>query len=345
MPHCGSSESRIPNPQSTTPRAYATQHPPQARTAGRAPRGTRTSARRARRCSATPKRLREVSREHSHLTPLTEALRAWDEAGSALESARAMLRDPELKELAQEEISALEAERTALEGDLNLLLIPKDPRDEGNLFLEIRAGTGGDEAALFAGDLCACTRATPRARAGRSRSSPPAPASTAATRKSSRASGRRRVLAPEATRSAAIACSACRQPSRRAASTPRPRPWRSCPSRTRSTDRDQPGRPQDRHVPRVRRRRPARQQDRLGDPHHPPAERHRGQVPGRAQPAQEPRARAVAAEGAPARRARRPSRPRRRPSRASCRSAPATAASASAPTTSRRTASPTTAST
>jgi len=102
---------------------------------------------------ADAKRLRDVSREHAQLGPLAEALRAYDEAGSALESARAMLRDPELKDLAQEEVASLETERETLEGELNRLLIPRDPRDEGNLFLEIRAGTGGDEAALFAGDL------------------------------------------------------------------------------------------------------------------------------------------------------------------------------------------------
>jgi peptide chain release factor 1 len=102
---------------------------------------------------ADAKRLRDVSREHAQLGPLTESLRAYDETGSALESARAMLRDPELKDLAQEEVASLEAERETLEGELNRLLIPRDPRDEGNLFLEIRAGTGGDEAALFAGDL------------------------------------------------------------------------------------------------------------------------------------------------------------------------------------------------
>jgi peptide chain release factor 1 len=102
---------------------------------------------------ADARRLREVSREHAQLTPLTESLRAYDETGSALESAQAMLRDPELKDLAIEEVAALEAERSRLEEELNRLLVPKDPRDEGNLFLEIRAGTGGDEAAIFAGDL------------------------------------------------------------------------------------------------------------------------------------------------------------------------------------------------
>ncbi|WP_300622204.1 peptide chain release factor 1 [Dokdonella sp.] len=99
------------------------------------------------------RRLREVSREHAQLAPLAGSLREYDEAGSALESAQAMLRDPELKDLAVEEVASLESERARLEDELNRLLIPKDPRDEGNLFLEIRAGTGGDEAAIFAGDL------------------------------------------------------------------------------------------------------------------------------------------------------------------------------------------------
>jgi peptide chain release factor 1 len=100
-----------------------------------------------------PKRLREVSREHAQLAPLSAALQAYDENGSALESARAMLEDPELEALAADEVSSLEAERERLDRELNVLLIPKDERDEANLFLELRAGTGGDEAALFAGDL------------------------------------------------------------------------------------------------------------------------------------------------------------------------------------------------
>jgi len=100
-----------------------------------------------------PKRLRDVSKEHAQLGPLTAALRAYDENESALESARAMLEDPELKAIATDEITALETERDQLDRDLNVLLIPKDERDDANLFLELRAGTGGDEAAIFAGDL------------------------------------------------------------------------------------------------------------------------------------------------------------------------------------------------
>ena len=99
------------------------------------------------------KRLRDVSREHAQLAPLAGALRAYDANARALNEAQAMLHDADMKELAESEIPQLEAERSRLEEELNRELVPKDPRDDGNLFLEIRAGTGGDEAAIFAGDL------------------------------------------------------------------------------------------------------------------------------------------------------------------------------------------------
>ncbi len=98
-------------------------------------------------------RLREISREHARLTPLAAALHGWDEAARQLAAAQTMLADAELRDLAAAEIETLEARRGALEEDLNRLLLPHDPRDDGSLFLEVRAGTGGDEAALFAGDL------------------------------------------------------------------------------------------------------------------------------------------------------------------------------------------------
>ena len=102
---------------------------------------------------ADQNRFRELSKEHSQLGPLTATLAAYDEAEAALVAAKAMLDDPEMAELAGEEIEAQQAQLEALDHELNLHLIPKDPRDEGNLFLEVRAGTGGDEAAIFAGDL------------------------------------------------------------------------------------------------------------------------------------------------------------------------------------------------
>jgi peptide chain release factor 1 len=98
-------------------------------------------------------RFRDLSREYAHLEPLAAALRSHNDAEGELEGARAMLDDPELGKEAAEEVRTLEARLEKLDDELQVLLLPVDPRDEGNLFLEIRAGTGGDEAALFAGDL------------------------------------------------------------------------------------------------------------------------------------------------------------------------------------------------
>ena len=185
---------------------------------------------------ADAKRLRDVSREHSHLTPLTESLRAYDAAGSALQSAQAMLRDPEMKDLAQAEIATLETTRETLENDLNRLLIPKDPRDEGNLFLEIRAGTGGDEAAIFAGDLLRMYLRYAERRALERRDAVGERRRTRRLQGSHRARRRRqRISRDSSTNRAPIACSACRPPRRRAVSIPPPPPSRSCRKWMRST--------------------------------------------------------------------------------------------------------------
>ncbi len=98
-------------------------------------------------------RFRDLSREYAQLDPLNRSLRAYDAAGKSIEAAQAMLKDPDMRELAESEIADLQAQRDALDQDLSLLLLPKDTRDEANIFLEVRAGTGGDEAAIFAGDL------------------------------------------------------------------------------------------------------------------------------------------------------------------------------------------------
>ena len=95
----------------------------------------------------------KLSREHAELEPLVSAWLGYQKLRSDLDQARAMDADPELRELAREEVRALEERRTVAEQELKLLLLPRDPRDGKNAILEIRAGTGGDEAALFAGDL------------------------------------------------------------------------------------------------------------------------------------------------------------------------------------------------
>lgn len=100
-------------------------------------------------------RFRELSVEYAQLGPVVETLEKWQHAGQSIAEAEELLKnqDPEMQELAKDELTSGKAVQMALEEQLNILLLPKDPDDESNIFLEIRAGTGGDEAALFAGDL------------------------------------------------------------------------------------------------------------------------------------------------------------------------------------------------
>src|SRR5262245_14288243 len=98
----------------------------------------------------------KLSREHSELEPLVTAWRAFDKLLADLAQARQMAdaeADPELRELARDEARQLEDRRAEAERQIKILLLPRDPHDAKNTIVEIRAGTGGDEAALFAGDL------------------------------------------------------------------------------------------------------------------------------------------------------------------------------------------------
>ena len=96
---------------------------------------------------------RKMTREHAELGPVVALYKDWQQTEADLESAQDMMADPEMKELAEEEMKAAKARLPELEIALQKLLLPKDANDERNVFLEIRAGTGGDESALFAGNL------------------------------------------------------------------------------------------------------------------------------------------------------------------------------------------------
>ena len=96
---------------------------------------------------------RQLSVEYSQLEPVVQEYQKYRQAIADQESAREMLNDPEMKEMAQEELKELEKSIEAMKLNLQKLLLPKDPHDNSNTFLEVRAGTGGDEAAIFAGDL------------------------------------------------------------------------------------------------------------------------------------------------------------------------------------------------
>ncbi len=99
------------------------------------------------------KRYRTLSREQAEVAELVQRFRTYQQRESDLATAREMLDDPDMAEMAREEIAAAEADLERLHAELQTALLPRDPDDDRNAFLEIRAGTGGDESALFAGDL------------------------------------------------------------------------------------------------------------------------------------------------------------------------------------------------
>jgi peptide chain release factor 1 len=100
-------------------------------------------------------RFRELSQEYAEIEPVVMEFNTWQRANSDMAEAKEMLDagDPEMVEMAQEEITELSEQVSASEVELERLMLPKDPNDQRNVFLEVRAGTGGDEAAIFAGDL------------------------------------------------------------------------------------------------------------------------------------------------------------------------------------------------
>jgi peptide chain release factor 1 len=105
--------------------------------------------------AADQNRFRDLSKEFAHLNEVVTQHQRWTQLQETVADARQMLNDSdaELRELAAEEIAEAERELTEIEAALQVLLLPQDPSDGSNVFLEIRAGTGGDEAAIFSGDL------------------------------------------------------------------------------------------------------------------------------------------------------------------------------------------------
>ncbi|MCW5654633.1 peptide chain release factor 1 [Hydrogenophaga sp.] len=98
-------------------------------------------------------RFRSLSREHAEASSVVEVFDRYLQREADLTTARDLLADPDMADMAQEEIATAETDLARLDSELQQLLLPRDPDDERNAFLEIRAGTGGDESALFAGDL------------------------------------------------------------------------------------------------------------------------------------------------------------------------------------------------
>ena len=99
------------------------------------------------------KKTREYSKEMSSLEDIVVCYKKYKKVLEDIESTKEMIKDPELGEMAKEELKELESEKEKLDGELEILLIPKDPNDEKNVIIEIRGAAGGDEANIFAGDL------------------------------------------------------------------------------------------------------------------------------------------------------------------------------------------------
>ena len=101
-------------------------------------------------------RYQKTAKAHSEVAPIVERYREYKDLKRGIEESRELLAsetDPEMKAYAREELDKLEARFTAAEEELKVLLLPKDPNDDKNVILEIRAGTGGDEATLFAAEM------------------------------------------------------------------------------------------------------------------------------------------------------------------------------------------------
>jgi len=104
---------------------------------------------------ANPKEMQKLARERAELSKLVESYRVYKKVSEEILTSQELLEesDEEMRDLAKAEISKLKEKQTVLEQEMKILLLPRDPRDEKNIFLEIRAGTGGEEAALFAAEL------------------------------------------------------------------------------------------------------------------------------------------------------------------------------------------------
>ena len=102
---------------------------------------------------ANAEKLRQIQRELKELTPVVETFAAYQKAEQARRDAEELLHDPDFRALAQEELAQARIEMERLWQELTVLLLPKDPNDSRNVVMEVRAGTGGEEAALFAADL------------------------------------------------------------------------------------------------------------------------------------------------------------------------------------------------
>ena len=235
--------------------------------------------------------------QYSHCRASSTSLSPWSRRSrpsSPKRGSGAILRrswrpdlDADMRAMAEAELDAVEGEADAMSKAIRIALLPKDAADEGNAILEVRAGTGGDEAALFAGDLFRMyVKYAERKRWKVEILSTSEGAAGGFKEIVAEISGRG-VSPGSSSRAAFTGCSGCPRPRRKDASTLPPRPSPCCRSLRDRTSKSR-SRSQDRHLSLLWRRRPACQQDQIGDPHHPPSDRGGGRDAGGALPASQP---------------------------------------------------------
>src|SRR5689334_5278405 len=177
---------------------------------------------------ADQRRYAEVAREHKRLSGAAELARQWRERTAQIADAAELADDPdeEMRAFAQEQISEARAALPALEEEIRVAMLERDPADDKDVIVELRAGTGGDEAAIFAGDLYQMLTRYAQQRGFKTDTLSASGGDAGGYRSWC---SRSRVTGPtrsSSTRAASTASSGCRRPSRRAASTRRPRRWR-----------------------------------------------------------------------------------------------------------------------
>ena len=176
-----------------------------------------------------PAAVARLNKEQNELSPVVETYRSYLDARERRVQAEELLSDPEMKELAHEELLQSKAELERLEGQLQLLLLPKDPNDNKNVIVEIRAGVGGEEAALFAHSLYRMYSMYAERSRWKTEVDSLSETELGGIKEISFTIEGRAHGPGSSLKAGSTGSSGCRRPSPAAGSTPPPPPWRCCP--------------------------------------------------------------------------------------------------------------------
>lgn len=173
-------------------------------------------------CAQDMTKFRALTKERADIEPVVQKHHELEQTDLDLQTAKEMLQDPDMKDFAQEEVQSAQAKLEVIEHELQILLLPKDPNDSRNIFLEIRAGTGATNRLFSRATYCVCTFVMPKTKIGKPRSSPKTKVNWVATKKSSFASSAKAHILVSSLNRAAIVCNVFRLPKVRGACIPLP---------------------------------------------------------------------------------------------------------------------------